>query len=329
MTSGSPSPSYRSEPHELVATGSMPSSPPAHAAPSPRQENDERRSRLLHGAHDLYPKSPGQLSRQTPRRRLLRRRRRGVLHRPGRAHLVGRGIDPGDGPVVAGRPDGVWPDGDAERAPADVVRARRSPPRRGARREAPLLLRRPRPRASPKPVATSTYPPPRLDGRDRPHRGGRQSLELAAEHPERAEPVVHRPPGRRSRAGGAARWSDRCARSPASSPPRRRSAPRRASRRPGRTSNAVDSPAFGSVQLVSTRSVLGSTRKTWPSVVPTQSESNAATMFRGVPPTENVDASAAGSARRSARSSLRRRSSSAPTPSRPRRRPRSACCRRR
>ncbi len=60
---------------------------------------------------------------------------------------------------------------------------------------------------------------------------------------------------------------------------------------PWSNSNAVSSPAFGSVQLVSTRSVLGSTRKTWPSVVPTQSESKAATMFRGVPPTENVDAS--------------------------------------
>ena len=44
---------------------------------------------------------------------------------------------------------------------------------------------------------------------------------------------------------------------------------------PTSKANAVNSPALGSVQLVSTRSVLGSMRKTWPSLVPTQSEPNA------------------------------------------------------
>src|SRR4029453_18506427 len=53
---------------------------------------------------------------------------------------------------------------------------------------------------------------------------------------------------------------------------------------------ALDSPAFGSVQLFSIRSVSGSTRMTRPSLVPTQSDPNAATSERGVPPTENVDA---------------------------------------
>ena len=53
--------------------------------------------------------------------------------------------------------------------------------------------------------------------------------------------------------------------------------------------NAVDSPAFGRVQLRSTRSLPGSTRKTRPSEVPTQREPNAAARLRGVPATEKVE----------------------------------------
>src|SRR5512132_3033228 len=60
--------------------------------------------------------------------------------------------------------------------------------------------------------------------------------------------------------------------------------------------NALDSPAVGSVQLFSIRSVSGSTRMTLPSLVPTQSDPNAATSDCGVPPTETLFASRRGRA---------------------------------
>ena len=98
----------------------------------------------------------------------------------------------------------------------------------------------------------STYPPRARRVDDAPHRGGVEPLELAAENPERAESVVHRPPRRALLRNSAVTWTGRCARSRERSRPRPRPAPPPASPAPWSSSNAVLSPAFGSVQLDST-----------------------------------------------------------------------------